>query len=206
MVEMENDILNLENTNIPRCYKPNDFGEKIDYTLHHFSDASEKGYGQASYLRMKNEYGRIWCCLVFGKSRVAPLKYVSIPRLELTAATLSVKISNMLKEEMDIQITSETFWTDSQVVLGYINSECRRFKVFVANRAQFIRDHTDIQQWRYVSTHENPADDASRGLRSTDLEKIKRWFNGPFFLWQPEETWLCRLQSIEPLADRQLNY
>ena len=74
------------------------------------------------------------------------MKYVSIPRLELTAATLSVKISMMLKEELDIHITSESFWTDSQVVLGYINNEYRRFKIIVANRVQFIRDHTDIKQ------------------------------------------------------------
>ena len=90
---------------------------------HHFSDASECGYGQATYLRMVNDLEEVHCCLVFGKSRVAPVKYVSIPRLELTAATLSVKVSKMLREELDIQISSEVFWTDSQVVLGYINND-----------------------------------------------------------------------------------
>ena len=134
----KNNLLTLENVTVPRCHKSKDFGKNITYSLHHFSDASESGYGQASYLRMKNENGDIRCCLIFGKSRVAPVKYVSIPRLELTAATLSVKISMMLKEELDIHITSESFWTDSQVVLGYINNESQRFKVFVANRAQFI--------------------------------------------------------------------
>ena len=74
------------------------------------------------------------------------MKYVSIPRLELTAATLSVNISRILKEELDIDIALESFWTDSQVVLSYINSESRRFKIIVANRVQFIRDHTDIKQ------------------------------------------------------------
>ena len=67
---------------------------------------------ETSYLRMEDENGDIHCCLIFGKSRVALVKYVSIPRLELTAATLSVKISMMLKEELDIHITSESFWTD----------------------------------------------------------------------------------------------
>ena len=84
------------------------------YSLHHFSDASESGYGQASYLRIEIENGDIHCCLIFGKSRVAPVKYVSIPRLELTTATLSVKTLMMLKEKLDIHITSELFWTDSQ--------------------------------------------------------------------------------------------
>ena len=95
---------------------------------------------------MQNEDGDLHCCLILRKLRVAPMKYVSIPRLELTAAIISVKISMMLKEELDIQITSELFWTDSQVDLGYINNESRRFKIFVANCVQFIRDHTDVQQ------------------------------------------------------------
>ena len=86
----------MENINIRRCYKPTGFGYIVEYTLHHFSDASETGYGQASYLRMINKNGDVHCCLIFGKSRVAP-EYVSIPRLELTFANLSVKVSNMLR-------------------------------------------------------------------------------------------------------------
>ena len=113
-----------------------------------FSDASETGYGQFSYIRIENENGDIRCCLIFIKSRVIPAKYVSNPRLELTTATLSVKMSMMLKEELDIDITSESLWTDSQVALGYINNESPRFKIFVAYRLQFIRDHTDVQQWQ----------------------------------------------------------
>ena len=146
---------------------------------------------------MGNENGDIHCCLIFGKSRVTPVKYVSIPRLELTPATLSVKISMMLKEELDIHITSESFWADSQVVLGYLNNESRRFIIFVVNRVQFIGDHTDVQQWQYVLTHDNPADDASRGLDSKNMSKIQRWFNGPAFLWSSEKTWLCDKQSIQ---------
>ena len=85
----------MENINIPRCYKPTDFGQIVEDTLHHFSDASETGYSQASYLRMINKNGDVQCYFIFGKSGVAPVKYVSIPRLELTAATLSVKASEM---------------------------------------------------------------------------------------------------------------
>ena len=115
----------MENVNIRRCYKPTGFGYIVEYTLHHFSDASETGYGQASYLRMINKNGDIHCCLIFGKSRVAP-EYVSIPRLELTFANLSVKVSNMLRRELDIPVTSEEFWSDSHVILGYIlDTKCQ---------------------------------------------------------------------------------
>ena len=152
-LKWKNNLLTSGNVTVPRCYKPKDFRKNITYNLHHFSDASESGYGQASYLRMENENGDIHCCLIFRKSRVAPMKYVSVLRLELTAVTFSVKISIMLKEELDIHITSESFWADSQVVSGYINNESRRFKIFVANCAQFTRDYTGFQQWQYVSTH-----------------------------------------------------
>ena len=91
-LKWKNILVAMENINIPRCYKPTDFGQIVQCTLRHFSDASETGYGQASYLRMINENGDVHCCLIFGKSRVAPVKYVSIPRLELIAATLSVKV------------------------------------------------------------------------------------------------------------------
>ena len=142
----KNNLSMVEDIKIPRCYRPCGFERIINYSLHHFSDASECGYGQATYLRMVNDLEEVHCSLIFGKSRVAPVKYVSIPRLELTAATLSVKISKMLREGLDIHISSEVFCTDSKVALGYINNDSRRFKIFVANRVQFIRDNTNIGQ------------------------------------------------------------
>lgn len=84
----------------------------------------------------------------------------------------------MLKNE-------EFFWTDSQVVLGYINNEARRFHVFVANRIQRIKNSTIPTQWKYVASEDNPADHASRGLKTKDLI-VSNWFSGPCFLWQNE--------------------
>ena len=194
-------LVAMENINIPRCYKPTDFGQIVQYTLRHFSDASETGYGQASYLRMINKNGDVHCCLIFGKSRVAPAKYVSIPRLELIAVTLSVKVSDMLKRELDIPVASEEFWTDSQIILGYISNEARRFKTFVANRVQFIREITRVQQWHYVSSHSNPADYASRGFDVRNLEKIHRWFSGPSFLWSKDRDWRS-CNNIGPVSEK----
>ena len=191
----------VEDIKLPRCYRPRGFERIINYSLHHFSDASECGYGQATYLRMVSDLEEVHCCLIFGKSRVAPVKYISIPRLELTAATLSVKVSKMLREELDINIRSEVFWTDSQVVLGYINNNSRRLKIFVANSAQFIRDNTDIKQWHYISTHDNPADNASRGLDLKNHGRMKRWFNGPEFLWSCKETWLVGDNTVRHITE-----
>lgn len=114
--------------------------------LHHFSYANKNGYGQCSYLRAVN--GReVHCALVIAKSRVAPLKVVTISRLELTAAVLSVKVSLFLKKEINLPIDREYFCTDSKVVLGYMNNEAYRIHVYVANRVQIIRDATEPHQW-----------------------------------------------------------
>ena len=110
----------MDGKRIARCLKPNNFGNVVKCTLHHFSDACESGYGQFSYIRLLNQSSQVHCTLLIEKSKVA-LMFVSIPRLELTAATLSVKISKMLKNELDIHVDDEIFWTDSKVVLGYIN-------------------------------------------------------------------------------------
>ena len=121
------------------------------------------------------------------KSRVAPLKPVTIPRLELTAALVSVKTSTILQRELEYDKIAEVFWTDSKVVIVYISNDARRFHVFVANRVQQIRDRTSPSQWKYVESQINPADDASRGQNAQDLIENSRWWNGPEFLWRPLE-------------------
>ena len=79
----------------------------------------------------------------------------------------------MLREELDVHVYDEIFWTDNQVVLGYINSDVRRFKVFIANRVQQIRNHNSTKQWQFIESVKNPADDASRGLDSKMKHQIK---------------------------------
>lgn len=181
----EDDLVKMEGIQVARCYQPPGFGKVMKTELHHFSDASTTGYGQCTYLRLKNERGDIHCVLLMGKARVSPLKVTTIPRLELAAAVVSVTVSNMLKEELGYCNVEEFFWTDSKVVLGYINNDARRFHTFVANRVQKIRRGSDPKQWFYVPTDENPADYASRG-KTVDELLSSDWFTGPSFLWKGE--------------------
>ena len=129
---------------VSRCFKPEGFGELRSVELHHFSDASKDAYGQCSYLRLTNRYDQIHCSRA--KSRVAPLKPLTIPRLELTAALVSVRIGAILRKELEYEQITEVFWTDSKVVIGYISNDARRFHTFVANRVQQIRDRTSPDQ------------------------------------------------------------
>lgn len=123
------------------------------------------------------------------KSRVAPLKATTTPRLELAAAVVATRLDQMVRSESEIQIDTSIFWTDRTCVLGYSNNDSRRFQTFVANRIVTIRESSSPFQWRYVTSDENPADDASRGLPAEDLIHNHRWLLGPEFSWKPEKFW-----------------
>ncbi|XP_072175534.1 uncharacterized protein [Diadema setosum] len=175
------EISELENFQLPRCYKPPTFGS-VKHAEFHFSDASQNGYGQCTYLRLVDENDDVSCSLVIAKSRVTPLKQQTIPRLELAAAVISAKMSAFLRNELTYPDVREYFWTDSKIVLGYISNESRRFHVYVANRVQQIRNESDPASWHYVDTSSNPADDASRGLTARELVDSSTWLAGPSFL------------------------
>ncbi|XP_066936621.1 uncharacterized protein [Clytia hemisphaerica] len=117
-----------------------------------------------------------------GKSRVSPLKQVSVPRLELTAAVTSVKVSSMLDKELEVIPRGIYYWTDSEIVLAYIANTKKAFHLFVANRVQIIRDATKDEQWDHVSSDDNPSDIGSRGLMPNKLTTDCKWLNGPSFL------------------------
>ena len=192
------DLPKLDSFKIPRCVKPAGF-KSVSNQLHHFSDASEKGYGAVTYMRQIDEFGQVHCVLLMSKSRVTPLKTVSIPRLELSAAVLATRLDQMLKQELEIDLESSIFWTDSTSVIKYIENAERRFQTFVANRVSKIRDVSTPEQWNYVNTAQNPADYVSRGL-SADKLLESCWLTGPEFLWKPQEFWPKRPPNITHMS------
>ena len=134
------ELRTLAEMKIRRCYKPDDFGKVKSVELHSFSDAST--HGQCSYLKMVNSHDEVHCSLVMAKSRVTQLKPITVPRLELTAAVVSTKVSAFLQKELKYYNIPEVFWTDSKAVLGYISNEARCFHTFVAkSRAADPRPH-----------------------------------------------------------------
>ena len=113
----------LEALAIDRCLKSNGLDDTAVHQLHFFSDASERGYTAVAYLRTVYKLGKISCSFIIGKARLCPKKSTSIPRLELTAAVLSVQISKMVQEELRLPITDVVFWYDSTSVLQYKDFE-----------------------------------------------------------------------------------
>jgi hypothetical protein len=188
--EWVRDLPTLSTFKVPRCLSDTTRStHPVKLQLHHFSDASELGYGAVSYLRSEDATGKVDCALVMSKNRLAPLKTMTIPRLELSAAVVAAQLDQTIKRCFEAELQDSVFWTDSMIVLHYLKNEEKRFQTFVANRVSKILGCTNASQWRHVGTLDNPADDLSRGLSAKDLIQNERWLKGPSFLWRAESLW-----------------
>ena len=182
---------------VPRCLSPNP--DVVNTTLHLFCDASENAYATVCYLRTRTSDGNIHVRQVMAKSKVAPVKAVSIPRLELLGATLSTTIGPSIMEKLGVSKESVFYWSDSQNVLWWISSRSRILKTFVANRVAKIQEVSESSQWRYVATGDNPADLASRGMPIEELITSKLWWEGPLFLqMEQNEGWPKTIAVSKP--------
>ncbi|KAL9977438.1 hypothetical protein ACROYT_G014841 [Oculina patagonica] len=173
---------------IPRFYRHiPDNPSVID--LHVFGDASEQAFCAVAYFRFCYASGAVRCAFVTAKTRVAPKKPLSIPRLELQAAVLSARLAAVVIKEHDYIIDSTYYWTDSSTVFQWIRGVSKRHPAFIANRIGEILDSTEPNQWNHCPGQLNPADDGSRGLPVSSIASGSRWVNGPAFLHLPEERW-----------------
>lgn len=174
-------LIHLESLLIPRCYHPKQFGDVTRTEIHAFSDASQDAIGVTTYLRQINLRGEVSVSLVFAQAKLAPKQATTIPRLELCGAVLSTQAVKRILKELRSTIDEIIFYTDSKVVLGYIQNESKRFYVYVANRVQIIRAHSHPSQWRYIDSAANPADLTTRSITTKHLPN-SCWFKGPEFL------------------------
>nr|CAI5862640.1 unnamed protein product [Callosobruchus analis] len=168
--------------------------------LHAFSDASEAGYAACVYVRLELPNDVIKTSLVIGKSRVSPLKTLSLPRLELLGSALMSDLVNFVITTYSSLITiDEVFaYTDSQVVLYWVSSSPHRWKTFVANRVSHIQENLpENVHWYHVKSQENPADVASRGINPAQFINHPLWFTGPPWLNSPYSTWNLQNPCME---------
>ena len=192
---------NLQSLSIPRCFKPAGFQSIQLIEIHNFADASSYTYGACSYLRLVDANGNISCLFLLGKSRLAPIKKVSVPRLELTAAVVAVRLDVLLRRELDLSSSCSFYWTDSLAVLQSIKNRTKRFPVFVANRLSIIENNNDINHWKHVPSKLNPADLPSRGVSAQTLINSDVWLRGPQFLYEPRSCWPENSWVEEDLPD-----
>lgn len=180
---------NVRQVSIPRCYRNGTSAEQTNNVeLHIFCDASENGMAAVAYFRFK-EGEKVECALIGSKTRVAPLKFLSIPRLELQAAVLGARLADCIVKAHRMKITRRVFWTDSRDVVCWLQSDHRRYSQFVAFRVSELLDTTQMNEWRWLPTKKNVADEGTKWTRLPDFQPKSRWFRGPDFLWQSENEW-----------------
>ncbi|XP_050493055.1 uncharacterized protein LOC126874742 [Bombus huntii] len=167
--------------------------------LHGFCDASERAYGACVYVRTTDRKNNIWTRLLTARSKVAPLKSLSIPRLELSGALILTSLISSIRQALTTKISRIVYWTDSIIVLHWIRSSPHTLKTFVANRVAEIQTKTNISDWRHVPTDDNPADLISRGQTPKEFLCPSIWKNGPRWLLQSESYW--PVWSPTPVVD-----
>jgi hypothetical protein len=193
----KNDLQLLDSLKISRNVVLGRISDVVEFQLHHFCDASAYAYGTVSFVRARMADGSIECSFILAKSKLAPIRPVTIPRLELLAAVLAVKVDKVIRAELDINIAATFFWSDSSIVLSYINSPNQRFKVFVANRLNEIWNATEVGQWFHVLSEQNAADDISRGMTAAELLTCVRWRKEPAFLWSEPELEVMKSERLK---------
>ena len=157
--------------------------------LHGFCDASKRGYGACLYLRSVDAKGHVLIRLACAKSRVAPVSQVSIPRLELCGAVLLTRLFIESRDALNLAFERVIFWTDSEIVLHWLQKSPGDLHVFEGNRVAEIQRASNSIEWRHVRSRENLADPLSRGQTPTEFVQNKAWFCGLPWLYQPETQW-----------------
>ena len=168
---------------LQRCYTLNQH-KPISKELHGFSDASQKACGAVIYLSTSYINHPPTVVLVTAKTKVAKKNPPTIPRLELCGAMLLTKLMNNVAAVLSIPLENIRAWTDSSIILAWLDGRPREFKQFVANRVSFVLEHTRPQTWKHVPTLINPADCASRGMTPEELLHHELWWRGPGWLHQ----------------------
>ncbi|XP_055611269.1 uncharacterized protein LOC129757912 [Uranotaenia lowii] len=188
----------LEEIRIPRFAA--NFDGRVE--LHGFSDASEAACSAVVYTRATDEKGNIVVTLLAAKTKVAPLEQVSLPRLELNAAALLADLMERVVSAFEHLKVECWAWTDSTIVLQWLSALPRKWKTYVGNRTAAILKVLPRHCWNHVSSTENPADCASRGLSLKELVEHELWLQGPKWLRQDKETW--KLLPAEIIEDAEL--
>lgn len=202
--ELKNEWLELY-ANLPRLSELKikrwiNTGNKCQIQLHGFCDASEKAYGTAIYVRVVNENNENFSSLLSAKSRVAPLKEITIPRLELLAAVMLSEQMEAIIQACEFQDAKVTLWSDSTITINWIKKQPHELKAFVANRVKTIQEITKNWTWKHVQSADNPADLVSRGMKMQDFLCSKLWLEGPSWLKKANKEWPMTKLTISPEA------
>ena len=174
---------------VPRCIFNECQGEPLRVQLHGFADASKRAYCAMIFIVVKTSM-HTYVRLLSAKTRVAPLKLLTIPRLELMSARILANLMNTVLEALGQQVKIEQvkYWLDSKTELFWIQNH-GELKQFVRHRVDEILNRTRKEDWGHVPGVENPADLGSRGVSANHLKNSRLWWEGPNWLKEHESKW-----------------
>lgn len=178
------ELYTLSEFRIPRWIGSSVNNQRLE--LQGFCDASNIAYAAVVYARVIDDQGQVTINLLRSKTKVAPVKQVSIPRLELCGAVLLAKLLSDVSQVLQVPKENVHAWTDSSVVIAWLSSHPSKWKTFVANRVSEILTIMDNNQWSHVRSEDNPADCASKGIRAKELITLELWKKGPKWLGDKE--------------------
>ena len=199
------ELADLETVKIPRC--PFYLHQTaVSVQIHGFCDASLDAYAAIVYLRIEYSPNDVQVAYLMAKTRVAPLKGATIPRLELMAAHSLAKLTQYVISSLNEVMTVDSvhLWSDSKVVLSWIAKPSNTWKIFVRNRVQDIHDLFSSEVWRHCPGPENPADLHSRGIKLLDLRDNDLYWHGPEWLILDESCWPSK-ESCNELVSTELD-
>ncbi|XP_070153697.1 uncharacterized protein [Polyergus mexicanus] len=197
------EFINLKEIRIPRWTGMHP--ENLAIELHGFADASNRAYAAVVYLRILRSLSEFSVVLITAKSKVAPIKTISVPRLELNAIVLLTRLLEFAQKSLNMQHIPTYGWTDSSVALAWLRGHPSRWTTYVANRVSEVQTRLPSIKWNHVPSKENPADCASRGLSPAELRDFELWWAGPAWLRSPSTAWPIHDKLKDPLeADRQI--
>ena len=178
-LQWSKDLRDTKEVEVKRCMFNQREEEVKEINLHGVCDASEKAYCCAIYLHIVTEKDQ-QVTLLTSQTRMTPLKAMSIPRLELTAARTLAQLLETVQEALggEVELTSINLWTGSMTTLWWIRNK-KEWKQYVTNRANKILERTEIANWRHCPRIQNPADIGSRGMKSAELKEKDLWWNEP---------------------------
>ncbi len=192
------DLKELREIRFPRCVQPLE-GQFKNPVLMVFGDRSREACCTLVYLRWERKDGTARCCLVTGKTQVAPKVKITIPRMELVAAVNSVRLARKAREALKIPLSGTRYFTDSSAVLGMLRTESGKFNEFVGARVSEVKVNSNEEnEWRWLEGNCNPADLGTR-FRATPKDMV---FGSEYqvrmpWMVSPESTWPCK-KSFSP--------
>lgn len=192
--EFLDDYPNIEKIKIPRFVN---YYPTFSIEIHGFCDASEKAYAATLYLRTQSSEGQIYTHLLTSKTKVAPIKYITLPRKELCGAELLAKMFSHFKTQFLLSEYQTHMWTDSTIVLAWLQKPSYHWATFVANRTESILEKVSVDCWSHVDSKDNPADIASRGCSASELIHNDLWWYGPSWLRLSHTHWPQKRTAFE---------